>query len=92
MASSLSSGLLALAVVFLAEHEHHHVRVLFDRARFAQVGQLRALVVAVLDLARQLRQGDHRNVEFLGDGLQGLGDLGDLVDAAFAAAGRTSCR
>ena len=44
-------GLLVLQIVFLAIHEQHHVRVLLDRAGFAQVGQLRMLVVAIFDLA-----------------------------------------
>jgi hypothetical protein len=42
---------LVLQVIFFAEHEEHHVRVLLDRSRFAEVGELRALVVAVLHLA-----------------------------------------
>ena len=75
-------GLFAFLVVFLAEHEHHDVGVLFDRAGFAQVRQLRALVLAAFDLARQLRQGDDRDVELLSDGLQPLGDFRHLVHAA----------
>jgi hypothetical protein len=47
-----------IIVVFLAIDEHHHVGVLLDRARLAQVRQLRALVLAVLHLARQLGQRD----------------------------------
>src|SRR5438876_11482124 len=42
-------------IVFLAEHEHHNVGVLLDRAGFTQIRQLRALVVAAFDLTRQLR-------------------------------------
>ena len=62
--------LLVLEVVLLAIDEQHHVGVLLDRAGFAQVGELRALVVAVLDLARELRQGHDRNVQLLGQRLQ----------------------
>ncbi len=36
-----------LHVIFLAEHEENHVGVLFDRARFTQVGELRPLVLAL---------------------------------------------
>src|SRR5262249_60383897 len=61
---------LVLKVVLLAEHEQHHVGVLFDRARFTQIGELRALVVAVLDLARQLRQRDDRDRQFLAERLK----------------------
>src|SRR6185312_5924393 len=43
--------LLVGEVIFLAEHEQHDVGVLLDRAGFTQVRQLRALVVAVFDLA-----------------------------------------
>ena len=45
---------LAFPVVLLAEHEHHHVGVLFDRSRFPQVRQLRALVLAGFDLTAEL--------------------------------------
>ncbi len=51
----------ALDVVFLTEYEHDDVRVLFDRARFAQVRQLRPLVGALLDGAAQLRQRQQRH-------------------------------
>ena len=44
-------GLFAFAVIFLAEDEHDDIGVLFDRAGFAQVRKLRALVFAALDLA-----------------------------------------
>jgi hypothetical protein len=88
------AGLFALAVVFLAEHEHHHIGVLLDRAGFAQIRKLRALVLAVLHLPRQLAERDHRDVEFLGDGLQTLGDLGltSLTRLSRAVVARTSCR
>ena len=46
--------LLVLDVVFLAEHEQHHVGVLLDGAGFAQVRKLRALVLAAFHLTREL--------------------------------------
>ena len=55
-------GLLVLQVIFLAVDEQHDVGVLLDRAGFAQVGELRPLVVAVLDLAGELRQRDDRDL------------------------------
>src|SRR5690606_27526348 len=55
------AGLLALAVVFLAEHEHDDVGVLLDRAGLAQVAELRPLVLAALDLAGKLRESDDRD-------------------------------
>ena len=44
-------GLRALLVVLVAVDEHHHVGVLLDRARFTQIGELRPLVLALLDRA-----------------------------------------
>src|SRR5581483_10799490 len=80
--------LLVLQVVLLAEDEEHHVGVLLDRARLAQIGELRALVLAVLDLPRELRQRQNGNVKLLGERLQLVGDLGDFLDAVVGAAAR----
>src|SRR5665213_3784851 len=80
--------LLVGEVIFLAVHEHHDVGVLFDRTGFTQVGQLRALVVAAFDLARQLRQRDDRNVQFLGQRFQAGGDLGDFLHAVVGTLAR----
>src|SRR6202790_539941 len=79
------AGFLVRQIIFLAEHEHHHVGVLLDRAGFTQVGQLRALVFAALDLARQLRQRDDGNIQFLGERLQAGRDLRDFLHAVVAA-------
>ena len=81
-----SDRLAHLVIIFLAEHEQHDVGVLLDRAGFAQVRKLRPLVLAVLDLARQLRQRQDRNVELLGQRLQPRRDFGDLLDAVLAGA------
>src|SRR5205809_3921501 len=62
--------LLIGEVIFLAIHEEHDVSVLLDRTGFAQVGQLRPLVVTVFNLTRELRQGDDRNIELLGERLE----------------------
>ena len=40
---------------------------------------MRALVLAVFDLTRQLRQRDDRDVQLFGDGLQTLGDFRDFL-------------
>src|SRR5271169_5962392 len=48
-------------VVFFPEHEQDDVGVLLDRTRLAQIRQLRSLVLAVLDLTRQLRQRHDRH-------------------------------
>ena len=75
----------ALNIILLAVHEHDDVGVLLDRARFAQVRELRPLVLAVLDRARELRQRDDRHVQLLGQRLEAGGDLRHLLHAAFVA-------
>src|SRR3546814_14091302 len=72
--------------LILAEHEQHHVRVLFDRARFAQIGKLRALVLAPLDRTAELRERQHRHIEILGQRLEPAADFGDFLHAIVAAA------
>ena len=46
--------LARLQIIFLAEHEHHDVGVLFDRAGFTQIRKDRPFVVAIVDAARKL--------------------------------------
>jgi hypothetical protein len=41
-----------LVVVNFAEDEHHNICILLDRARFAQVCELRALIFPLLDGSR----------------------------------------
>jgi len=79
---SVGAGLLAGKIIFLAIDEQNDVGVLFDRSRFTQVGELRALVVAVLDLAGELRQCHDRYREFLGQRLEAHGDFGNFLHAA----------
>ena len=50
--------------------EHDDVAVLFERARFAEIGQLRALVGARLRVPVQLGQGQDRDLELLRQELQ----------------------
>src|SRR5262249_11176133 len=80
--------LLVLEIIFLAEQEQHDVGVLLDRAGFAQVRELRALVIPVLDLARELREREDRHLELLGERLETCGDLGHLLHAALGGASR----
>ena len=47
-----------------AMQKHHHIRVLFQRAGFTQVRDLRALVRALLGTTVELTDGDHWNVQF----------------------------
>src|SRR6516162_2897550 len=78
--------LLVAQVIFLAEHKEHDVGVLLDRARLAQVGELRPFVIAVLDLARELRERQDRHVELLGERLEARGDLGHFLHTALHGA------
>ena len=78
--------LLVSQIVLFPEHEQDDVGVLFDRAGFSQIGQLRTLVVAAFDLTRQLRERDDGDVELLGECLQAGGDLGDFLHAVVVAA------
>src|SRR5262245_42514181 len=75
----------ASEVVLLAVDEHDDVGVLLDRTRFAQVGELWPLVLALLDGAAQLRQRDDRDVEFLGECLEAACYLRDLLHAVVLA-------
>ncbi|MNF18988.1 hypothetical protein D3C80_2234230 [compost metagenome] len=43
-----------LDVIFLAEHEKHHVGVLLDGARFTKIGELWSLVIAAFHLTGEL--------------------------------------
>src|SRR5438034_11314892 len=45
--------------------EHHHIGVLLDRARFAQIGELRATLVA-LGSARELAEHQHGDLQLFG--------------------------
>ena len=61
-----------MRVVFRTVYETYDVGILFDGTGFAEVGQLRALVLvaAVFELSVELRKGDDGYVEFLGELLE----------------------
>ena len=75
-------------VIFGAVDEPHHVGVLLDRARFAKVGQLGLLVLALFHRTAKLRQRDHRQLQLLGHGLEATADLRNLVHAVVVGAAR----
>ena len=62
----------------VAVDEGHDVGVLLQTPRLTEVGQHRALVLAVLDLAVQLRERDDGTVELAGEDLQATRDLRHL--------------
>src|SRR5215213_686398 len=72
-------------VVLVPVQKHHHVRVLLDRSRISQVREQGALVVALLDRARELRYGEHRHVEVAREDLQTAADLRYLLLAVLRA-------
>ena len=47
-------SIVTAMVVLFAVHEHHHVRILLDRTRFAQVAQAWAVVLAFFRLTIEL--------------------------------------
>ena len=61
MFGGVGARFLAGQVVFFAVDEQHHVSVLLDGTGFAQVCELRTLVIAIFDLTRQLREGNDRH-------------------------------
>src|SRR6185503_12766721 len=81
-------GIDGPVVELLTIDEADDVRVLLDRARLAQVGQLGppVLAAALLGRARQLRQRHDRHVELLGERLERAGDVGDLLLAVLDVA------
>ena len=74
----------SFVVVLVAEHEHDEVGVLLDVPALPEVGHHRPLVGPRLDGARELRDGDHRDVQLTRQDLQPAADLADLLDAAVA--------
>src|SRR5690349_1959734 len=77
--------LLRLLVVHLvAIDERDEIGVLLDGTRFAEVGELRAVIAgALFGATRELRERKQRHVQFLGDGLEAARDLRDLLLARF---------
>ena len=83
-------GLAHLMIVFFAEYEEHDVGVLLDQSQLSQIRQLRPLVLAAFDLARQLRERKNRNVELFRQRLEPGGNFSDFLHAAFGRpAGRS---
>src|SRR3990170_5227461 len=80
-------------VLFLLEpvavgpvQEEDQVGVLLERARFAQVGELRLLALAALHRPRQLRQRHDGHVDLLGQRLQRARNFRDLLLAVLGVA------
>jgi len=65
-----SRWLQALEIVFRTEDEHDDVGILFDGARFAQVGKQWPFVLALFDRARELRKGHDGTAKLAGQVLE----------------------
>ena len=52
-------------VEILTVQQQNHVRILFERAGFAKVGEHRTLVLPLLRTTVQLADRDNGNIEFL---------------------------
>ena len=78
---------VALVQLFAVEHDDD-VGVLLERARVAQVGQLRLSLIplALFGLSGKLRQRDDRDLQLLGQELQAARDLRDLLRAVVETA------
>ena len=58
---------LIYRVILRTIQEEHHIGILLNRAGFTQVGQHRAFASATgFHSAIQLRQDNHRHIQFLG--------------------------
>src|SRR5437763_68552 len=74
---------------FFTKDEAHHIGVLLNSARFAQIGKLRTVIPgAVFRSAAQLRESNQGTAHLLRQRLQATGDSRDLLGAVFIAASR----
>src|SRR5690606_31371695 len=71
-------------VDLVAIDEDDHVGILLDGPGFAQIAHDGPLVGALFQAAIELRQCDHRAVQFLGQSLQRSADLRDFRGAVLA--------
>ena len=74
----------------VAIQEDHHVRVLLDRSRLAQVGEPGLGAAALLDPAGELRQRDHRHLQLARELLEPAADLAHLLDPVRLALGEVA--
>lgn len=63
--------------------EEHNVGVLFQRPGFAEVGDLRTLIITVLGVTVKLRDGDNGYFQFFGKEFELAGKFRNLLLAAF---------
>ena len=75
-----------LIVVIFAVQEGNDIRILFQGPRFAEVTEHRPFILPAFDTAAELGQGDERYFQFPRQGLEGPGNLGNFLLAAFGIA------
>ena len=79
----------AAAFVVLAARliqQTDNIGILFNGAGFSQVGQPGFSVLVLLQFAVQLAQDDDRHIQFLGQRLDAVGDVCDLLLPVFSPA------
>ncbi len=76
--------LLATPIVLFTMNEHHDVRILLDRTRFAQMTQLGNVILSIFGLPVQLRETKYGSRQFASESLQAASDASDLFLARIA--------
>ena len=76
-----------MVVVVVAVNEHDEVRILFNSAGFAQVAHHRSFVGALFQRTIELRECNHRHVEFLGQRFETTRNFRNFGGAIFLVAG-----
>ena len=82
---SAASRLRALEIILLPIDEHHDIGVLLDRTRLTEIGELRALVLTLLDGSAELGEGDDGDIQLFSQSLEPARDFRDFLDAVFLA-------
>ena len=78
------TAFIAVLVVHLVPvQEDDQIRILLNRPGFTQIRHYRALVGPLFQRAVQLRQGQYRTIQLLGDPLQGAGNFRNFVHPVF---------
>src|SRR5713101_8546254 len=79
-------GAIFGVIDFIAINEPDNICILFNRPRFAEVGQLRFRRLALFHGPAELRQRHHRDIELFGQGFEGTGNAGNFLLAVLRTA------
>ena len=75
-----------LLVGIRAVNEHDDIGILFQAARFTQVGKDRFLIGTLFDSARKLGSGENRHIQFTRQHLEIARDVGHFLNPVVGAA------